>query len=58
MGDMADWLIEQGEDEWFAHLANDCGQYGPCQYCEEPKLKRRPVKKGVRKEHPHGRIDA
>lgn len=32
MGDMADYLIEQGENMWLAHIANDCLE--DCIYCE------------------------
>ena len=34
MGDIADYVIEQGMDHWHAHLAGDCGP-DPCQYCEK-----------------------
>ena len=33
MGDMADFLIEQGIDELARHQAGMCE--GPCPYCEE-----------------------
>ncbi len=33
MGDMADDLIESGEDMWFAHCAGNC--FEDCIYCEE-----------------------
>ena len=33
MGDMADQLIEDGQQGWWAHLAGDC-EYR-CPYCEE-----------------------
>ena len=33
MGDMADYLIEQGQDAWDAHLLGTC--WGGCQYCKE-----------------------
>lgn len=32
MGEMADWLIEQGEDAHAAHCAGQCD--GPCADCE------------------------
>lgn len=38
MGDAADALIEDGEAAWFAHLAGECGQDGPCQYCIEEEI--------------------
>jgi hypothetical protein len=31
MGEMADWINEQGADEYDAHLRGDC-EYG-CPYC-------------------------
>jgi len=34
MGDEADYDIEQGEDEYFLHLAGKCGQFEICPYCE------------------------
>jgi hypothetical protein len=34
MGDIADHLTEQGEDQWHRHLHGQCGE-DPCQYCEE-----------------------
>jgi len=49
MGDMADYLIEQGEDAYFAHLAGDCDQQCPCQYCAEDERKKQ-NRKNVRKE--------
>lgn len=33
MGDQADALIEQGEAEWYEHLAGNCRDI--CPYCEE-----------------------
>ena len=36
MGEMADYLTEQGEDELSMHLAGVCD--GPCQYCESEEL--------------------
>ena len=33
MGDIADYLIEQGEDMWIAHLAGNC--FEDCIYCED-----------------------
>lgn len=35
MGDMADYIIDQGLDEWLRHLAGLCGEYCDCQYCRE-----------------------
>ena len=35
MGDMADYLTEQGEDMWFAHLNGECDREEECQYCLE-----------------------
>ena len=39
MGDMADHLIEQGMDSYFAHLHGDCDTDGPCQECEEREVR-------------------
>ena len=38
MGDMADYLTEQGEDGWLRHLAGQCGP-DLCQYCEEEQYR-------------------
>ncbi len=42
---MADYLIEQGEDLWFDHLAGHPNYDGHCPYCEpdppEPKKRTR-----------------
>lgn len=35
MGDMADWIIEQGMDEWDAHEAGEC--LDGCPYCPDPE---------------------
>lgn len=43
MGDIADALIEDGESEWFKHLAGDCEDY--CPYCHEEYL----IKEGKEK---------
>ena len=47
MGDMADWLTEQGEDAHNAHLTGQCD--GWCQYCREQDIlfrkKSKPKKK-------------
>jgi ribonuclease HI len=39
MGDIAEHLNEQGQEAYDAHLRGECGQDGPCQYCEEKKPK-------------------
>lgn len=33
MGDIAEYLIEQGEDAWIAHQLGQCDDL--CQYCHE-----------------------
>jgi len=33
MGDMADWIIEQGQEQYLAHLEGRC-EFG-CIYCLE-----------------------
>ena len=33
MGDMADYAVEQGYDEWVLHQIGDCVE--DCRYCEE-----------------------
>lgn len=48
---MADWVIEQGETEWFLHLTGQCGEVGPCRYCE-PEKKSKKSKKPPKKEEP------
>ncbi len=35
MGDMADDLNEQEIDYLMLHQTGQCGEYGPCKYCEE-----------------------
>jgi len=36
MGDIADYLIEQGEDQYFAHLRGECEDI--CPYCEATEV--------------------
>ena len=44
MGDVAEYLTEQGEAAWIAHLNGDCD--GPCQECEaEERAARRKRRK-------------
>lgn len=43
MGDMADYLIEQGQDAYDAHLRGECD--GPCQYCEQEERKEKAAKR-------------
>ncbi len=35
MGDIADYIIEQGLDDLAQHHAGRCGEIGPCQHCKE-----------------------
>ena len=37
MGDIADYLTEQGETAWFLHISGQCGE-DPCPYCEDEEL--------------------
>ncbi len=37
MGDMADYLTERGEGEWFMHLEGDCSL--GCPYCKQEAAK-------------------
>ena len=41
MGDAADYATEQGELALTLHATGQCGELGPCQYCEEEERKRR-----------------
>lgn len=41
MGEMADYLVEQSETARFLHLEGQCGETGPCEYCEKPKKKKK-----------------
>lgn len=38
MGDMADYLIEQGQQQEWEHAAGQCE--GPCNLCEEEERQR------------------
>ncbi len=44
MGDMADYATEQGELALRLHENDECGAFGPCQYCEEETKERAKVK--------------
>ena len=37
MGDMADWIIENGQEEYWKHIYGDCGGDW-CQYCHDEGL--------------------
>jgi len=37
MGDIADYINEQGEDMWLAHINGNC--FEDCIYCETEELK-------------------
>lgn len=39
MGEMADWIIENGEMELIAHQQGDCD--GWCPYCDEEETKKK-----------------
>jgi len=40
MGDIADDLIDSGQDAYWAHLQGDCDTLEECQYCRDEERKR------------------
>lgn len=47
MGDMAEWVTDNGMAEWDAHVSRQCEDF--CPYCADAEEKRERRKKAARK---------